>query len=252
MKASVYDINGEIKEEIELPKCFSFDYRPDLIRKAFNIIRSNSRQPYDTNKRAGHYVAESFGPGRGISRTPRIASGRGAFAPQTVKGREAHPPKVEKIWKRKINRKEMLLARISAISATVNEEIVKQRGHKFNTSLPIILDDAFNDVSRVKDIISLFKKIGIVDDVVRAKEGKHIRAGIGKLRGRKYRKPKSILIVTDKKEKIKKSAGNLAGVDVVSVDELNVSHLAPGGQAGRLTIYTKGAIMKIGEKYESI
>jgi len=252
MKANVYGIDGEIKEEIELPNCFSFDYRPDLIRKAFNIIRSNARQPYGTNKRAGHYVAESFGPGRGISRTPRIAPGRGAFAPQTVKGRQAHPPKVEKIWERKINRKEMFLARLSAISATANEEIVKQRGHKFNTSLPIVMDDEFNEITKTKDIISLFKKIGIIDDVVRAKEGRHIRAGIGKLRGRKYRKPKSILIVTDKKEKIKKTANNLAGVDVVGVDELNVAHLAPGGQAGRLAVYTKGAIMKLGEKYESI
>ena len=252
MRANVYGIDGEIKEEIELPKCFSFEYRPDLITKAFNIIRSNARQPYGTNKRAGHYVAESFGPGRGISRVPRIESGRGAFAPQTVKGREAHPPKVEKIWKRKINRKEMLLARLSAISATANEEIVRQRGHKFNTSLPIVLDDSIDEINKTKEIISLFKKIGIFDDVIRAKEGKHIRAGIGKARGRKYKKPKSILIVTDKNEKIKKVAGNLAGVDVVSVDELNVAHLAPGGQAGRLTVYTKGAINKLGEKYESI
>ncbi|HEC82535.1 MAG TPA: 50S ribosomal protein L4 [Thermoplasmatales archaeon] len=125
--AKVYNLEGDVIQEIELPTCFSMEYRPDLIKKAFKVIRSNRRQPYGTKKDAGHYVAWSFGPGRGMSRIPRLSSGRGAFVPGTVKGRQAHPPKSEKIWDRKINKKEMLLARLSALSATADKEIVRKR-----------------------------------------------------------------------------------------------------------------------------
>ncbi len=250
--AKVYSLTGKVIKEIELPACFSVEYRPDLIIKAVNIMRANRRQPYGAKKDAGHYVAWSFGPGRGMARVPRLPSGRAAMAPGTVKGRRAHPPKVEKIWERKINRKEMLLARLSALSATVDEELVRQRGHKFSAELPIIVENKFEKLKKAKDVLKVLKKLGLIDDIERAKEGKHVRAGKGKMRGRKYKKPKSLLIIASNVENIKKAAGNLPGVDVITPDEINVEYLAPGGHAGRLTLYTLNAVKKIGEKYGSI
>ncbi|OYT61965.1 50S ribosomal protein L4 [Thermoplasmatales archaeon ex4484_30] len=253
MKAKVYTIDGSIAEEIDLPSCFQVEFRPDIIQKAVNIIRANRRQPYGAKKTAGKdYVAESFGPGRGMARVPRLPRGRAAIVPQAVGGREAHPPKVEKIWRKRMNKKEMLLARLSALSATVNEEIVRQRGHKFSAELPIVIDDSFEELKKTKEVLEVFEKIGIKEDVDRAKEGKHIRAGKGKRKGRKYKIPKSVLIVALNKENIKKAASNLPGVDVVDPDELNVEYLAPGGHAGRLTVYTKQSVERLGEKYESI
>ncbi|MGP8085730.1 MAG: 50S ribosomal protein L4, partial [Methanoregula sp.] len=35
------------------------------------------------------------------------------------------------------------------------------------------------------------------------------------------------------------------GVDVVTVDQLNVEHLAPGMQAGRLTVWTESAVTRL-------
>jgi len=250
--AKVYSLTGKVIKEIELPACFSVEYRPDLIIKAVNIMRANRRQPYGAKKDAGHYVAWSFGPGRGMARVPRLPSGRAAMAPGTVKGRRAHPPKVEKIWERKINRKEMLLARLSALSATVDEELVRQRGHKFSAELPIIVENKFEKLKKAKDVLKVLKKLGLIDDIERAKEGKHVRAGKGKMRGRKYKKPKSLLIIASNVENIKKAASNLPGVDVITPDEINVEYLAPGGHAGRLTLYTLNAVKKIGEKYGSI
>ena len=253
MKGKVYGMDGNIVEEIELPSVFNFEYRPDLIKKAFLVMRANKRQPYGAKATAGKdYVAESQGPGRGSSRIPRLPSGRGAKVPGTVKGRRAHPPKPEKVWNKKINKKEMLLARISAIAATSNEEIVRKRGHKFNAELPFIIEDKFEEIEKTKDAINVLQKIGLHDDIERAKNGKHIRAGRGKTRGRKYKIPKALLIVASNKEKIKKAVSNLTGVDVVEPEEINVGHLAPGGQAGRLTLYTLNAVKKIGEKYESL
>jgi len=256
MKAKVYGLDGKVVDEISLPPFFQEHFRPDLIRKAVAVIRANRRQPYGAYEMAGkQHAVESWGPGRGVSRVPRLRGGRrAAFMPGAVGGRRAHPPKAEKNWKKKMNKKEMLLARKSALSAVVNEEIVKQRGHIFdeNVTLPIILVDEFEDVNKVKDMISIMKKIGVYEDIERAKNGKHIRAGKGKRRGRKYKVPKSLLLVVKKKENVKKAADNLVGVDIVTPEELNVEHLAPGGDAGRLAIFTKEAIKLMEEKYESI
>ena len=39
-----------------------------------------------------------------------------------------------------------------------------------------------------------------------------------------------------------KAAANIPGVDVVLVKNLNAEMLAPGGKAGRLTLFTKSAL----------
>ena len=248
-KVNIYRIDGTSKEQIDLPDIFNTPYRPDIIRKAFNILRSNKRQPYGSDPLAGikHAVA-SAGKGRGMSRVPRLTQGqRGALAPCVVGGRRAHPPKSERNWKEKINKKEKTLAKNSAIAATSNKEIITKRGHKYNDkiTLPIIIDDKFEKITKTKDVITALDKLGVYDDILRAANGKHIRAGKGKARARKYKKPKSILIVSTNVE-IQKSSKNLSGVDVVKPKEINIEHLAPGGEPGRLTIFTKSALKEIG------
>jgi large subunit ribosomal protein L4e len=249
VKVNVYGLDGSSTEKIDLPEVFNTAYRPDIIRKSFNVLSSNKRQPYGANPLAGtRHATASVGKGRGMSRVPRLTSGRrGALAPCVVGGRRAHPPKAEKNWKEKINKKEKLLAKNSAIAATADKEIVTNRGHKFNENitLPIIVDDKFENLKKTKDVINTLNKIGIYNDILRAANGKHIRAGKGKSRGRKYRAPKSILIVT-LNEDINKSSRNLSGVEVVKPKKINIEHLAPGGNAGRLTIITKSALKEIG------
>jgi len=248
-KVNVYGIDGSSSEKIELPEVFNTPYRPDIIRKSFNVLNSNKRQPYGAYPLAGkRHATASVGKGRGMSRVPRLVSGRrAALAPCVVGGRRAHPPKAEKNWKEKINKKEKLLAKNSAIAATADKEIVTKRGHKFNenVTLPIIVDDKFEKLKKTKDVIDALDKIGLYDDILRASDGKHIRAGKGKTRGRKYRTPKSILIVTVK-EDIQKGSRNLSGVEVVKPNNINIKHLAPGGEAGRLTVFTKSALKELG------
>lgn len=256
MKAKVCGLDGNVAEEISLPSFFQEQFRPDLIKKAVDIVRANKRQPYGAYELAGkQHAVEPWRPGRGVSRVPRLTGGRrAAFMPGTVGGRSAHPPKVEKKWKKKINRKEMLLARKSALSAVADEEIVRTRGHVFdeNVSLPLVLVDEFENVAKTKDMVTIIKNIGVYGDIERAKNGKHIRAGKGKRRGRKYKVPKSLLFVVKNKENVKKAVGNLVGVDIVTPEELNVEHLAPGGDAGRLTIFTLPALQSMEEKHESL
>jgi len=248
-KVNVYGVNGSSSEQVNLPDVFETPYRPDIIRKSFNVLRSNKRQPYGADPFAGtKHATASVGKGKGQSRVPRLTQGRtAALAPCVVGGRRAHPPKAERVWKEKMNKKEKTLAKNSAIAATANKEIVAKRGHQFDEkiTLPIVVEDKFETIKKTKDVITALDKIGVYDDVLRATNGKHIRAGRGKSRGRKYKTPKSILIVTTKDD-IEKSSRNLTGVDIVNSKHINIEHLAPGGDAGRLTIFTKSALKEIG------
>jgi large subunit ribosomal protein L4e len=212
-------------------------------------MQSNKRQPYGASIEAGQsHSTASVGKGRGMSRVPRLSQGRtAALAPCVVGGRRAHPPRAERIWYEKINKKEKQLARTSAIAATSHKDLVSQRGHLFkdDVTLPVIVDESFEKVKKTKEMIEVFKKLGLYEDIERARNGKHIRAGKGKTRGRKYRTPKSILVISSN-ESVRKAAKNLTGVDVVTPEELNIEHLAPGGVSGRLTVMTTASLSVLG------
>jgi len=164
-KVNLYGIDGSVKDKLDLPKIFDTPYRPDIIRKSFNVLRSNKRQPYGSDPLAGaKHATASVGKGRGMSRVPRLTQGRrAALAPCVVGGRRAHPPKPERNWKEKINKKEKLLARNSALAATADKDIVSKRGHKFNDkiTLPVVVDDDFEKVKKTKkcEILCYFFKI---------------------------------------------------------------------------------------------
>lgn len=248
-KVNIYGVDGEIIEQIDLPTVFKSTYRPDMIRKSFNILRSNKRQPYGAFPLAGcRHATASIGKGRGTSRVPRLTQGRrAALAPCVVGGRRAHPPKTKRNWHEKINKKERIRSVHSALAATANKDIVTRRGHIFSDkiTLPVIIEDKFENTKKTKDVIKIFEKIGIYDDIIRAQKGKHIRAGRGKMRGRRYKTPKSILIIS-KKGTIQKSSNNLTGVDFTKPNQINIEHLAPGGDPGRLTVITKSALQMVG------
>jgi large subunit ribosomal protein L4e len=251
-QTNVYSVKGEVAGTIDVPEVFSSEYRPDVIKKAIHAAAANKRQPYGPNERAGmRHSVSTWGKGRGVARVQRLKAGsRATESPNNVSGRRAHPPRPERIWNRKVNKKELRLARFSAVAATGSADRVKERGHQFDDSVsfPIVIEDAFQDIFSTSEINEVFDSIGIGYDVERAKEGTKIRAGRGKMRNRRYRTPTSILIVVlEKGAPVFKGAKNLPGVSVESLDTLNASSLAPGGDAGRLTVYTKSAITKMGE-----
>ena len=117
-----------------------------------------------------------------------------------------------------------------------------ERNHIFEGELPKIVVDDLESVKKTKEVIEVFKAIGVYADVERAKETKRVRAGKGKMRGRRYVMKKSVLLVVERDDGVIKAAKNLPGVDAVLVKDLNVELLAPGCKAGRLTVWTKSAI----------
>lgn len=251
-KVPVFGSDGAGAGEVELPAVFGTDYRPDLIRKAVKVSRANRRQRYGANPAAGErHSTQSVGKGKGMSRVPRLKQGRvAALAPNNVGGRRAHPPESRTDFTLKINRKERRLAIASALAATANGELVAARGHKVEglKSFPVVVADDALSAARTKEAAALLDKIGLAADLQRAADGRHVRAGQGKLRGRRYRTPKSVLFVTSDGQA--PALRNLAGVDVVAASNLGAEHLAPGGDAGRLTVFTRAALEQIKEAYE--
>ena len=250
MQATVRDLDGADAGEIELPAVFETEYRPDLIARAVRVAQANRTQPYGADEFAGMRTpAESFGSGRGMAHVPR-QNGRGRRVPQTVKGRKAHPPKAEKDWSESLNNKEKKLAVRSAIAATTDAELVAERGHQFDeeTELPLVVSDEFEGLVKTKEVVSFLEDAGVYADVERAEDGRGIRAGRGKTRGRKYKTPTSILFVTSSEAGPSTAARNLAGADVATAAEVNAEDLAPGAQPGRLTIWTESALEEVADR----
>jgi large subunit ribosomal protein L4e len=261
MKSKVFDINGTEIKEIKLPKQFDEPVRADLIKRAVLAIQSHDRQPYGAYEKAGqrHAVAISKRRrkykgcyGHGISRTPRKIMSRrgtrfnwvGAFAPGTVGGRIAHPPKAEKIWAQKINKQERRKATRSAIAASVIKDLIHKNGHKVPAHYPIVIEEKFESIEKTKDVKAILAKLGLKDELKRT-EKKMIRAGKGKMRGRKHKKKEGILIVVSKDCKLMKGAQNIPGLNIIDVKNLNAKILSHSVNPGRLTIYVDKAVEKL-------
>jgi large subunit ribosomal protein L4e len=242
---NVQKLNNEGDEagKAELPGVFETPHRPDLIERAFLATQSSEKQPYGTDEYAGlRTSAESRGSGQGLAHVPRVkGTSRAARVPHTKGGRRAHPPKAEKKVGEDFNDKERSLAFDSAVAATADEVRVRDRGHDFgeDVSLPVVLDAEFEELVKTQEVVDVLESLNLYADIERADEGRGVRAGRGKTRGRKYRTPKSILFVTSEEFR---AARNLPGADVVRAEELGVSDLAPGGGSGRLTVWTEPAL----------
>ncbi len=263
MKTKIYTIEGKQGKEITLPSVFSALIREDLVMKILEAKKI--QQPYAPSAVAGNQYSASgklihrrhvwkSQYGRGMSRIPRKTMSRrgtqfnwvGATVPSTRGGRRAHPPKaISMINTNKINKKELTIAIKSAISATANSKYLSKKYETLKnekiSNLPLIVESKFISL-KTKDFISNLKKIlGETLSKVAFKK-KSIRAGIGKLRGRKHKSNAGLLIVIGKDEKLKTKQ-----FDVVKVSQLGINNLAKGG-LGRLTLYTENAIKDLGEK----
>ncbi|PSQ26830.1 50S ribosomal protein L4 [Halobacteriales archaeon QS_9_68_17] len=250
MQATIRDLDGEDDGTLDLPEVFESAYRPDLIKRAVLAAQANRKQDYGADEYAGMRTpAESFGSGRGMAHVPR-ENGQARRVPQAVGGRPAHPPKSEKDRSLNINDKERKQAVRSAVAATADPELVAGRGHEFDDDLelPIVVGDAFEELVKTQAVVDVLGSLGVHEDVVRADEGRSVRAGQGKARGRKYQQPKSILFVTSSEAGPSKAARNLAGADVATAAEVNAEDLAPGAEGGRLTVFTESAIEEVAER----
>jgi large subunit ribosomal protein L4e len=240
----VNSISGKALKTITLPQQFKEEVRKDLIKRAYNAVRSNTVQQQGVNSNAGmrHAVelkkrrrAYKSGIATGRSRAPKKTMTRsgmrfgfvGAQAPFAVGGRRAHPPKSEKLIKEKMNKKERRKALRSAISS----------------SKVTVIENKFEELSKTKDVIKALEKNGL-----RIEVKKRLKCGAARLRGRRKSYKKGPLLITSKKCSLSKSGVNIPGVETVVVNELNVRLLAPGSNPGRNTVWSEESIKRLNEE----
>lgn len=259
MKAKIIDKTGKTKKELALPSNFSQKTRKDIVLKVFEAQKRH--QPYGTKPGAGAgYSASGISIkkrhawkttyGKGISRIPRKIMSRsgssfnwvGATATNTRGGRQSHPPRTEKNQFRKINKKELLVAINSCLSASANKQHMEKIYGKNIPELPLIVDSDVLSM-KTKEFISILKSLfGDLHEKLLKKKSK--RTGRGKTRGRKYKTSAGMVFVIGKDQEMKRK-----GVEVVKVDDLKIKDLTLNGEPKRVIAYTEQAIKEIQEKW---
>ncbi|MEM1814403.1 MAG: 50S ribosomal protein L4, partial [Thermoplasmatales archaeon] len=211
-------------------------------------------QPKGRDPMAGkRTTAKSFGINLGLARVPRVrGAGEGALAPNTVGGRLAFPPSTIERIHEEVNEREKRMAIVSALASTTVKDVVTKRGHRFTGELPLVVVDDLGKISKTKELQDILIKLGLEAELERASY-RRIRAGKGKMRGRKYKRTVGpLLVVHDYSLPVVKAALNLPGVDIVSAKDVSVIHLAPGGHPGRLVIYTESSINILQNRFKGL
>ena len=259
-KAEVLSLEGKKLREIGLPRVFESEVDLGLIKRAVIAVQTGRIQPKGPSTRAGRdmtaqYIGSRQKPAmyRTINvehaRLPRLRNrryllqGRVAGVPHAVGGPRVHRLNKDRVIVERINDKERRKAVAAAIAATADVALVRARGHRFEAKrLPLVVEARFEELVKAREVAAVLTALNVYGDVEKAKARKKVRPGRGKTRGRKYKRAKSLLIVTEKPAKVYKAARNLEGVDVVEVLNLNAELLAPGTLPGRLTLWTEGAL----------
>ena len=262
MKADILDLNGSKVGTLELPPQFEEPIRLDLIKKAVLVVQNNNRQPYGAYPEAGKRPSVRISKrrrdyktsyGHGISRSPRKViwhRGRqfgwvGAFAPNTRGGRRSHPPKAEKDFSQDMNINERRKAIRSAISASLNKNLLQK--NNYTSKAPLIIAEELERLNKTKEIKNLLVSLGLKIELSNTLK-KKIKTGSSRLRGRKYRIKKGPLIVVSQKCSLMNAASNIPGLNISIVHNLNAELLAPGANPGRLIIWSNKSIERLGKE----
>jgi large subunit ribosomal protein L4e len=259
-KLQILDINGNKSKEIT-SEIFDGDIRQDLIQKIVEAEKES--QPYAPFYKAGMQTSASGNVhhnrhvwktdrGKGLSRYPKKRmSDKGerfvwvaAAIPGVRKGRRAHPPKILRA-ELKINKKEHKLGWFSALALISSLENVKSKyesikDKEIKIKLPLVLDSKILGLKTAEFFQAIRKIVG--EDLFQiVLKDTQVRAGRGKMRGRKYKRNAGLLLVIGNKEEKK-----ISGIDVLKVKDLKIADLASNG--ARLLMFTESSIKDMEDK----
>merc|ERR1711910_60089 len=256
---TVYSEKSEATDKpLCLPAVFKAPIRPDIVSFIHHEVAKNHRQPYCVNRDAGHQTsAESWGTGRAVARIPRVRgggthrSGQGAFGNMCRGGHMFAPTKVYRRWHRRVNVQQKRYAMCSAIAATGVPALVMAKGHRIEEipEVPLVVSDKVQSYTKTKEAYILLKRTKAYNDVDQVCKTKRMRAGKGKMRNRRRIMKRGPLVIYDQDQGLTRAFRNLPGVETLSVDNLNILKLAPGGHVGRFCIWTESAFKKLDALY---
>lgn len=148
-------------------------------------------------------------------------------------------------------------ATASALAASAVPPLLLARGHSIASvpEVPLVVDSAIFEggaAAKSSAAFAILSAVGAGADVEKAKRSKKLRAGKGKMRGRRYRQRRGPLVVYDPEvdgKELVKGFRNLPGVETCDVYALNLLQLAPGGHLGRFIIWSSAAFKALDTIY---
>ena len=257
MKLNIIDKTGKKVGDFDL-KLSSNDIREDVFKKAVESERTLFKQSYGATPLAGKKASinvtkrrQAFRStyGKGGSRTPKKAMWKrgqqvrwvGAFAPQTVGGRKAHPPKSSKIGFKNMNNKEWTKALQTGVVASMTQKVVISNGQRVPSTYPMVLNESFEKIEKTSDFKEVLVKLGFEEEMDRSAV-KKVRAGKGTMRNRTYQTKRGPLVVVPSVDTpLLKATKNIKGFDVITPDLLMVSDFGMSVKPGRAVLFTKAA-----------
>merc|ERR1712073_78021 len=161
------------------------------------------------------------------------------------------PTKTWRRWHRKVNVAQKRYAVCSAIAASGVPALVMAKGHQIQgiPEVPLVVSDKVQSFSKTKEAVVFLRRNKAWADVAKVYATKRMRAGKGKLRNRRTVMKRGPLVIYDQDQGLTKAFRNIPGVDTISVDNLNLLKLAPGGHVGRFCIWTEAAFKKLDGLY---
>lgn len=261
-QVTVVSIKGDTTSTaLPLPAVFKAPIRPDVVHSVFTKINKNKRQAYAVAENAGHqHSAESWGTGRAVARIPRVGgggthrAGQGAFGNMCRGGRMFAPTKIWRRWHIKVNHNEKKYATASAIAASSVQSLVLARGHRIEkiAEIPLVVSDDLQSIEKTKDAVAALKALNAHKDVIKVIKSKKMRAGKGKMRGRRFTQRRGPLVVYAQDNGLVKAFRNVPGVETANVKSLGLLQLAPGAHLGRFIIWTESAFASLDSVYTSL
>jgi large subunit ribosomal protein L4e len=129
------------------------------------------------------------------------------------------------------------------------------RGHNVSAvpEVPLVVSSAAFSVAKVSGALALLNAVGAGPDIDKVKKSRKMRAGKGKLRGRRFRQRRGPLIVYNPEADgdLTRAFRNIPGVESCSVFALNLLQLAPGGHLGRFIVWSSSAFAALDKIYGS-
>jgi len=164
------------------------------------------------------------------------------------------PTKIWRKWHRKINQHQKRFALCSALAASALPALVMARGHRIEEvpEIPLVISNALvADVTKTKQAVELLKQFHAYEDVEKVKDSRQIRKGKGKMRNRRHVQRRGPLVIYTKRTPFVNAFRNLPGVELCSVERLNLLQLAPGGHLGRFVVWLQDAFESLDSIYGS-
>lgn len=241
-----------------MPHVLCSPLRPDWVRIVHKNMSKNSRVPVSVGSKVGYETAaSSWGTGRAVARVPRAPgggthrAGQGAFGNMCRGGGRFSPTKTWRRWHRRVPMKEKRNAVVTALAASALVPLVMARGHRIDdvAELPLVVTDDMEKMTRTRPSVLGLERLGLKKELNKVINSKVLRAGKGKARNRRHRMRLGPMVVYKEDNGIVRAMRNIPGVETASVSRLNLLKLAPGGNFGRLIVWTEGAFKHLRDMY---